>query len=96
MGYVDLYMQLIPNVTVQQPVVVKQPEESSVGLPIVPDAVNITLAEYDVRTKNAITAHHMKDYRRKKFNLVLLPKIDILFDKLLEGSTYWSELLHNK
>lgn len=96
MGYVDLYLKLLPNVTVQQPVVVKQPEEVSIGLPILSDAVNVTLAEYDVNTKNAITAHHIKDYRRKKFNLVLLPRINILFDRVLEGSPYWGERLHNK
>lgn len=96
MGYVDLYLQFMPNVVVKQPTVVRQPEETSVGLPIVPDAVDVTLAEYDVTTKNAITAHKLKDYRRKKFNLVLLPKIDILFDKLLEGSVYWNALLHDK
>lgn len=95
-SYVKLYSSLIPDVYVKQPEVVKQPEEVSQGLEIVPDAVQITLAEYDVKSKNAITAHHLKDYRRRKFNLILLPKIEVLFDKVLEGSEYWGGLLHNE
>ncbi len=93
MGYINMYLSLIPDVYATQAKPVKQPEEVSIGLPIIPDAKEVTLAEYDVRTKNAITAHHLKDYRRKQFNLVLLPKIDTMFDRLLKGSTYWGKLL---
>lgn len=66
------------------------------GKPILDDATQVTLAEYDADTKNAITAHRLKDYRRKVYNLVLLPKINTVFDQVLEGSSYWSELLHSK
>ena len=96
MGYISKYLDLLPKVDVLQPKVVKQPEDVSVGLPLLDDAVEVTLAEYDVSTKNMITAHRLSDYRRKQFNLVLIPKVETLFDKLLEGSPYWRELLHNE
>lgn len=96
MGIIALYNKIDSNISVEQPHVIVEPEVTFAGRPIVPDAKIVTLAEFDVNTKNAITAHHLKDYRRKSFHLALLPKIDILFDKLLEGSDYWNELLHNE
>lgn len=96
MGTISLYSKLIDNTLAKQPVPVKQPEDIMVNQPIIPDAVTVTLVEFDSSTKDAITAHHIKDYRRKRFNLRLLPKVDILFDKILEGSPYWDELLHNE
>lgn len=96
MGTIAYYNQLCSRNIVKQPEVVKEPEEVFKGRPILPDAKEITLAEYDVDTKDAITAHHLKDYRRKRFNLVLLPDIITLFDKVLEGSDYWNGLLHNE
>lgn len=97
MGVLKYYELLHSNtkeVVLREPLA--EPELSVQGRPIVSDAKRITLAEYDVDTKDAITAHHMKDYRRKRFNLALLPKVDILFDRILEGSAYWNELLHNE
>ena len=96
MGAIKLYGKLYEGLCAKQPEVVKQPEEVFAGQPILADAKEITLAEFDVKTKDAITAHHLKDYRRKRFNLILLPKIDILFDNVLEGSDYWSGLLNNE
>ena len=96
MGTISKYAQLLDNKLVMQPQVVKTFDEVFAGKPILSDAKEVTLAEYDVETKNAITAHHIKDYRRKKFNLILLPNIDIMFDRLLEGSGYWNELLHHE
>lgn len=74
----------------------KEYEVVFAGKKILPDATPVTLAEYDVDTKDAITAHRLKDYRRRTYNLVLLPKITTLFDLVLEGSPYWNELLHAK
>lgn len=96
MGAISYYAKLYPNIIVKQPEVLKEPEKASLGKPILNDAKEITLAEYDVDTKDAITAHHLKDYRRKSFNLILLPDIETLFDKVLEGSDYWYGLLHNE
>lgn len=95
MGTIAYYAKLYNNTTVKQPHVLKEPEKEFAGRAIISDAKEITLAEYDLDTKDAITAHHLKDYRRKRFNLVLLPKIDTLFDRILEGSEYWNGLLHN-
>lgn len=96
MGTIQYYSKLYSGKPVKQPEVVKEPEMVFAGKPILNDAKEITLAEYDVDTKDAITAHHLKDYRRKRFNLVLLPDISTLFDKVLEGSEYWNGLLHNE
>lgn len=43
-------------------------------------AKNITLAEYDPSAQGLITAHRLRDYRRKHFTLVLLPDIEIEID----------------
>ena len=97
MGTISLYSRLYDDrVAVKQPIIPKAPEEVEEGFPLLEDAKEITLAEYDRNTKDIITAHRMKDYRRKQFNLVLLPDVDILFDKILEGSDYWNALLHDE
>ena len=96
MGFIDMYARLIPDVTVKQPVLVTPPEEVIPSVPLLDDAKEVTLAQYDRHTKDVITAHRMKDYRRKNFNLVLLPKVEILFDKMLEGREYWGELLSDE
>lgn len=96
MGIIRNYIRLQPNVTITQQERLREPSKLADGKPILNDAKDITLAEFDVDTKNAITAHHIKDYRRKRFNLILLPKVDILFDRILEGSEYWNGLLHDE
>lgn len=96
MGIIQYYSILHDQATIVQQRKLLEPEEVFKGRPILSDAIPITLAEYDVKTKDAITAHHLKDYRRKRFNLVLLPEVEVLFDKVLEGSAYWNELLHNE
>ena len=59
----------------------------------VDDAKTITLSEFNPKSKLAITAHRVKDYRKKSNSLILLPEVDILFDKLIEGSEYFGRLL---
>lgn len=91
---ISIYNQLYGTVPrIKQPIVTKSPEEAIPGLPLVEDARDITLAQYEPMTKNHITAHRIKDYRRKTFNLVLLPEVNILFDKFLEGCTYYEKQL---
>lgn len=96
MGIIGLYGRLYDDNPIKQPEVVKPPEIVYDGVPLLEDAKDITLAQYSRYSKNVLTAHRMKDYRRKRFNLVLLPEVDILFDRILEGSEYWNELLHNE
>lgn len=43
----------------------------------------VTLAEYAVESRDVIVAHRLCDYRRRKFSLVLLPNVHILFEDLL-------------
>ena len=45
-----------------------------------PTAKEVTLAEYDVSSQGTVTAHKLKDYRRKSFSLVLLPNVRTLLD----------------
>lgn len=96
MGVIRYYDQLCSLPYVKETRTAEHKVEEVKGKPILGDTKLVTLAEYDVDTKNAITAHHIKDYRRKIYNLVLLPHVDILFDKLLEGSEYWNDLLKSK
>lgn len=64
---------------------VRQVEDNTKGFPIQIDAKQVTLAQYDRTCKDVITAHNISEYRRRKFNLMLLPSIDIWFDAYLEG-----------
>lgn len=45
-----------------------------------PQVPTITVADIDTRSRDFITAHDLRDYRRTSFNLVLLPKVDLAFD----------------
>lgn len=99
MGQIDYYSKLyehkpgIKNIRVVQPISDNVEKQAVAPFLKVHD---ITLAQYDDSTKNLITAHRLKDYRRKQFNFVLLPVTTVLFDRLLEGSMYWDELLKNE
>ena len=44
------------------------------------NARNITLAEYDPSSQGTITAHRIKDYRRRSYSLTLLPNIHTVLD----------------
>jgi hypothetical protein len=59
------------------------------------DAKEITLSQYNPLTKDYITAHRVKDYRRKTFTLTLLPQVNLMFNKVLEGSDYFNECLQH-
>lgn len=97
MGALSMIGQLVGSFPEIAPVWTPTPyEDVNKGRPLVKDAIEITLAEYNLDTKDMITAHHLKDYRQRTFRLALLPKCDILFDEILEGSDYWRELLHTQ
>lgn len=71
-------------------------EEAQEGYPIIADAKPITLAQFDRVSKDAITAHRISDYRRKSFNMLLIPEIHTWFDLLLGGNDYYAKLLSSK
>lgn len=98
MGTISRYGSLINPKMARQPIKIegKVATKEVAGNPILPDAECITLAEYDVDTKNAITAHHIKDYRRRKFNLIMLPRVETLFKACLRGRPYWNEKLKHE
>ena len=51
---------------------------------ILSDVRLVTLAEIHPASQEVITAHSLKDYRRKTFSLMLLPDVPIMLDKLLD------------
>ena len=54
------------------------PERTEVK--ILTDIKPITVAEISPVSRDLITAHRLKDYRRKTFSLLLLPDIELLID----------------
>ena len=92
MGIIEYYRH-INNYTVDLKVVEPQTPGTIIPDLRVDDAKTITLSEFSPASKFAITAHRVKDYRKKSTSLILLPEVDILFDRLLKGSDYFGRLL---
>lgn len=90
------YYKYVNNYAVSPPKKVEPKEESKVLELHLGEVKDITLAQYNPATKDIITAHNLKDYRRKTFTLLLLPKADIVFDRVLEGSPYYNEFLQHE
>lgn len=96
MGVISYYSKLYGDRPIKDSIRLKEPPKEQEGFPILEDAKEITLAQYDRNTKDVLTAHCMKDYRRKVFRLGLLPNVTTYFDLILEGSDYWNAVLHNE
>lgn len=47
-----------------------------------PKAKEVTLAEFHPKSGEAITAHRLSDYRRRRFSLVLLPNIQVAIEDM--------------
>lgn len=56
--------------------------DSSRGFQL-PTAKHITLSEFSPASQGAITAHRIRDYRRRSYSLILLPNISVAIDKFL-------------
>lgn len=97
MSIISLY-DAIPKrpLVSQEPIKVVPKETEREYHPLIDTSRVITLAEFDPVSKDAITAHRLKDYRRKTFSLTLLPEVHILLDDIMEGSTYWNAKLRNE
>ena len=73
MGALSMIGQLVGSFPEIAPVWTPTPyEDVNKGRPLVKDAIEITLAEYNLDTKDMITAHHLKDYRQRTFRLAIL------------------------
>ncbi|MDR1523224.1 MAG: hypothetical protein LBS29_04670 [Endomicrobium sp.] len=84
MGIIDYY-RIVNNKFVQLDFDVQPYQERRDSDAILLDNTQqITLAEYSPLSKNLITAHRLKDYRRKVFTLVMLPLITLPIDYLLD------------
>lgn len=53
-------------------------------LHLLSDVKPVTIAEIHPASQEVITAHSLKDYRRKTFSLMLLPDVPIMLDRLLD------------
>lgn len=92
MGLIDKY-KYIHNYNVQLEEVPVVTPGVVVPALLIDDAKQITLAQFNQCSKNLITAHRIQDYRHEGASLILLPEVDILFDRILEASEYYGELL---
>lgn len=63
-----------------EPVKHYTPEPKKLRAYVPPEAKLITLADLDARSKDYVTAHDLRDYRRTAFNLVLLPSVELSYD----------------
>ena len=65
-------------------------------------ARDITLAEYDPSSQGTITAHRIKDYRRRTYSLTLLPNIRTVLDdrfaplEVIEGAILTATSTHQE
>lgn len=77
-GYRALWnynVDLIPHTAYTEP-----PKEKRRYIP--PKVTPITIATQDVLSKDYVTAHDLRDYRRSQFNLVLLPDVELPYDAI--------------
>lgn len=81
MGLLDKYA-LIHNCRVDVELIKPYTPPKARSVHILSDIHPITIAEIDPKAMNTITAHKLKDYRRKTFSLMLLPDIHIMLDEL--------------
>lgn len=86
MGVLDYY-SIFENFDIKiynRPTYITEKENSKIP-ELILDSTPITLAEQQSLMRGKLTAHKLRDYRKNVFNLVLLPDVDILFDKLING-----------
>ena len=82
MNILDNY-SAIHNYAYKQQRIQRYTEEAVRSVRLLSDMKQITVAETNPATRELITAHRIKDYRRKTFSLLLLPDIHLLLDELL-------------
>lgn len=93
MGYLNKYYSHIHNYNVNLRYQHKTTPGSQVVTLELNDARDISLAKYSPVAKSFLEMHEPEDYRQTNTSMILLPAITILFDKVLEGSDYYRELL---
>lgn len=83
MGILDKY-NVIHNCHVSVPKVAVYEKPKPEAIHVLGDVHQVTIAEIHPSTMGKITAHRLKDYRRKRFSLMLLPDVEIMLDYLLQ------------
>lgn len=80
MDFLEKYGSLLGYSISEEPIPMYTPPPVKKRKYVVPKATRITLADNDDRSRDLVTAHNLKDYRRTSFNLVLLPSIELSYD----------------
>lgn len=83
MRYYGILTGLKLDIERPTPYVGKKPNTSKMFL--MPTAKDVTLAEYNAASSDAITAHRLSDYRRRRFSLTLLPDVHIIIEDILDA-----------
>lgn len=86
------YYGILNDYRIEEPTLVEKVKKPTPVFAL-PDVKEITLAQYNPVTKDIITAHYLKDYRRSSFRLLLLPDVKTVFDSVLEGEGYYGSFL---
>lgn len=84
MGVIDRYGVLLHyNITVTKHTpYIKTPERRKRY--VAPEYIQVTLADVDDRSCDYITAHDLRDYRRKSFNILMMPRVNLPYDAIAE------------
>lgn len=83
MGILDNY-SAIHNYSLNLVPVKSYEQTKPQAVTVLSDIKEVTIAEIHPLVREQITAHKLKDYRRKTFSLMLLPDVEITLDKFLE------------
>lgn len=83
MRYYGILTGLKLDIERPTPYLERKPNKSKIFL--MPTAKDVTLAEYNAASSDAITAHRLSDYRRRRFSLTLLPDVHILMEDILSS-----------
>ena len=75
------------RVDIEKPTLLPRLQSKSTRAFLVPTAKEITLANIDPVSRDAVTAHKLADFRRRKFSLILLPTVFCVMDVMLETLT---------
>lgn len=82
MNILDKYSAIHNYGLNERPVKVYKPTEVN-KMEILSDMKTVTIAEIHPASQSFLTAHRLKDYRRKTFSLLLLPDIELPLDSLM-------------
>lgn len=69
---------------IDMPIPYTAPPENTHKLFQIPPARPVTIAELAPECQGMLTAHHLRDYRHRRFSLILLPNIQLPLEGLID------------